>query len=129
MMVAIAVPYWLVGLARAEAMPLQPGAYSSGSRYIQLARRGDRWCFQGFSARATSISSLSPDPQMPAAYRLAGTQNSVVRQDRVGQVSYGSADNLLPYQANLQFGNDLSAAMNQCLNSQKPYYKQIQSTR
>ncbi len=129
MMMAIAVPFGLVGFARAEAMPLQPGAYSAGSRYIQIARRGDRWCFQGFSVRATSISSLTPDPRTPSLYRLAGTKDSVVRQDRVDQLAYGSAANLLPYPANPQFGNDLSAEMKQCLNTQKPYYKQIQSTR
>lgn len=125
----MATPLWLASAVTAKALPLQPGLYSMGSKYIQIARNGDRWCFQGFSARATSISSLSPDPKNPSLYRLHGTADAVVRQERPDQLAYGSTENLLPYSVNRQIGSDLSTEMKQCLNTSRPYHKMIRSTR
>lgn len=127
--IAIAAPTWLVLSTSAHAIPLQTGAYSWGSNYIQIARKGDRFCYQGFTARATSISSLAPDPQQPDLYKLAGMKNAVLRQDTPDRISYGSKENLLPYAADPTFGTELTTEMKQCLNAKRPYYKQIRSTR
>lgn len=128
-LMAISIPCWLASTGIANALPLQPGSYSWGSRYIQIAKQGDRFCYQGFSARATLIASLSPHPQYAELYQLAGSKNMVVRQDSPDQLSYGSVDNLLAYPRDRQFNSELSADMKQCLNSQKPYYKQKKSAR
>lgn len=127
--ISIAVPFWLAFSPLAQAMPLQPGAYSWGSKYIQIAQKGDRWCYQGFVARATSIASITPDPEHSGLYQLTGMKNAVLRQDKLDQISYGSQENLLPYKADPEFGTELTAEMQQCLNSEKPYYKLIQATR
>ncbi|MBF2026207.1 MAG: hypothetical protein IGS48_05480 [Oscillatoriales cyanobacterium C42_A2020_001] len=128
-LVAISVPWWLVFTEVANALPLQPGSYSWGSKYIQIAKKGDRFCYQGFSARATLIASLSPHPKYPNLHQIAGSKEMVVRQDSPDQLSYGSVNHLLPYPRDRQFGSELTAEMKQCLNAQKPYYKQKTSTR
>lgn len=128
-LLAIAAPLLLMLPAVAQAVPLQAGAYSWGSRYIQIARKGDRWCFQGFSARATSIASLSPDAKRPGLYRLHGPVEALVRQDNAKQLSYGSPNNLMPYASDREFGSEITPEMQKCLNAKTPYFKQIQSTR
>ncbi len=127
--IAIAFPLCCTWAAVAHALPLQPGAYSWASNYIQIAKRGDRWCYQGFTVRATVISSMSPDPKQRHLYHIDGMKGVVLRQDRPDQISYGDIKNLLPYAANREFGTTLTAEMTQCLNAKQSYYKQIKSTR
>ena len=109
----------------AQAMPLQPGSYSWASKYIQIAKKGDRWCYQGSTARASLIASLSADPKSPDLYRLHNS-DLVIRQDRPDQISFGSKDNLLPYNRDRETGTETEVNfwMRQCLNSKAPYYKQ-----
>lgn len=127
--VAISLPTWLFWSAAAIAMPLKPGAYSWASNYIQVAKKGSRFCYQGFSARGTFVSSLSPAPKKPGFYQLDGSKNLFLRQDNPTQISYGSLDNLLPYKVDRAFGTQLTPEMQQCLNSSKPYSKQQTPTR
>jgi hypothetical protein len=127
--ITIALPAWVLLSAGAIAMPLQPGAYSSASRYIQIAKKGTRYCYQGFSARGTFVSSLSPDPKKAGHYRLDGSQDLFIRQDSPTQISFGSLSNPLTYKTNSEFGNQLSDDMQQCLNSSKPYSRQQTSGR
>jgi hypothetical protein len=125
----IALPVWFFLSEGAIATPLKPGAYSWASKYIQIANKGNRFCYQGFSANGTFISSLSPDAKKPGVYRLDGAQNLYIRQDSPTKISFGSLDNLLPYNTNPEFGTKLSAEMQQCLNSSKPYSKQQSAGR
>lgn len=128
-MVAIALPGWLLLSELAIARPLKPGAYSWASNYIQIAKKGSRLCYQGFSTRGTLISSLSPGPKQSGLYRLDSSKDLFIRQDNLTQISYGSLDNLLPYKADRELGTQLTPGMQQCLNSSKPYSKQQTSTR
>ncbi len=129
---AIATIVLSTGLCWSElaiAMPLKPGAYSWASNYIQIAQKGSRLCYQGFSARGTLVSSLAPDSKKSGFYRLHGAKDLFIRQDSPTQISYGSLDNLLPYTVNGEFGTQLTPEMQQCLNSSKPFSKQQMSTR
>lgn len=126
---AIAVPSWLFLSERAIAIPLKPGAYSWASNYIQIAQKASRLCYQGFSARGTFVSSLSPVPKKAGFYRLDGSKDLFIRQDNPTQISYGSLANLLPYTINREFGTQLTPDMQQCLNSSKPFSKQQISDR
>lgn len=126
---AIVFPSWLLLSELAIAMPLKPGAYSWASNSIQIAKKGSRLCYQGFSARGILISSLSPVPKQAGLYRLDSSKDLFIRQDSPTQISYGSLDNLLPYKADREFGTQPTPGMQQCLNSSKPYSKQQTSTR
>ncbi len=126
---AIALPSWLFLSELAIAMPLKPGGYNWASNYIQIAKKGSRFCYQGFSARGTLISSLSPDSKKSGLYRLDVSKDLLIRQDSSTQISYGAIDNMLPYQVDPKFGTQLSSEMQQCLNSSKPYSKQQTAKR
>jgi len=126
---AIATALGVTVPVAANALPLQPGVYSSGSKYIQIASQGDRWCFQGFTARATSIASLIPDPKQPNLYRLHKIKDAVIRQEQPQVLAYGSESNFLPYTRTRETSEELTAEMQQCLKTKTPYFKRIQSTR
>ncbi len=123
-----AIALSLSPMARAQATPLKPGLYRWGSNYIQLAQRGDRWCFQGFTARATTIASLSRNGKAPHRYQVHG-MGAIVQQERPDQLAYGTADNLLPYAAEASADTTLTPKMVACLNSRRPYFQRIHSTR
>ncbi len=40
---------------------LQQGVYwGGGSRYVEIARQGDRWCYQGWSPNGRMVASIHP---------------------------------------------------------------------
>lgn len=120
---------WNLATTTATAMPLKPGLYRWASKYIQIAQKGDRLCYQGSTARASLTASLQRDSQNPEIYRLHGAKDLVVKQNQADQILYGSRDNLLPYTAEAEPNLELNPAMQQCLKSTKPYYKQQEFRR
>ncbi len=125
----IAITSWTFFASAAKAMPPQPGFYSWASKYIQIAKKGDRLCYQGFSSSATMVASVQQDAENPSLYRLHTLKDAALKQDKPDEILYGAEDNLLPYAATKKAPQKLSAEMQRCLNSKKPFIHRKDLTR
>ncbi|MDX2257211.1 MAG: hypothetical protein NW214_17000 [Pseudanabaenaceae cyanobacterium bins.39] len=133
--------------------------WGGGSRYIQIAKKthsvngvdSDRFCYQGFSSYGTSISSLellTPNSRNDefTIYILHGNaqeQNDrlalVQSKYRSGLIAVGKFGDILNRSGRpLQYQLDVNASsasfrlspeLQDCLNSDQPYHKQILSNR
>lgn len=125
--ILVATEFLLLGMASAaiaHGLPLQVGAYRSGANnYIQIAQKGDRLCYQGFSSRGTSVGSISPDPKLQGFYRISGFDDGVLYQPELETLLFGSPHQLSKYTADYQFSREISPTLQQCLNAKEPFSK------
>jgi hypothetical protein len=87
----------------AMALPLQEGMYRIGPRYIQIAASGDRLCYQGLSARASTTASISPHT-LPDFYVVNfnstdGKEPIVLHQPTIRNLLFGTLHNLASWEA------------------------------
>ncbi len=47
-------------LVAQNIQPLRPGIYNAGSGYIEIARKGNRFCYRGSSSNGVTVASISP---------------------------------------------------------------------
>jgi hypothetical protein len=113
----------------AAALPLQVGIYRDGSRYIQIAQKGRRLCYRGFSINGVTTASITPDAKNPGFYLIHGFKDVVLSQQELNTLLFGELNNLLPYEADPEFPHDISPDLQRCLNSKKPFFKQVIETR
>jgi hypothetical protein len=111
----------------AKAMSLQVGTYSIGSKYIQIANAGGRWCYQGSSSRGMTIASLRPSRN--GRYAINGWEDSFVQQQDADHLLFGSSENMLPYVLNQESSSTLSEPLQDCLNSTEPFFQQYEGMR
>jgi len=108
--------------AFASPLPLQEGIYhSGGSSYIQIAVEGERLCFQGYSGRGSTVASITADPSLEGFYRINGWTETVLHQQDLKTLLFGSTNNLLPYKADYDFPQEISDSLQQCLESNVPF--------
>ena len=154
---AIAVSYFglsyfgfnLVAIDAAQA--LEEGLYwGGGSRYIQITKQArsngesnsDRYCYSGFSANGAIIASLNlkiPRYQTGIdyeVYTLQGANSLAIQQYafKTDQITVGRLVGRfvregLVYKRERDVGTERSPELQECLNSNKPYFKQISSGR
>lgn len=116
------------------ALPLQEGMYRIGSKYIQIAAKGDRVCYEGMSARGGLTSSVAPHPTLPDFFLVnfltqEGKEPLVLHQPSVGQLLYGTVHQLSNWDADYQIPRDKSDRMKRCLESTKPFREDVKSSR
>ena len=144
-------------LVTKAAQALEEGLYwGGGSRYIQIAKKAsstsdnDRVCYQGFSSNGTLISSLKliiPRYQTGIDYEIYSLQSSLQSsKNSLSNLSIqqnaASRDKLifgklfgrfvregLVYKRDLNSISERSPDLQECLNSDQPYFKQILSGR
>ncbi len=136
------------------AHALEEGLYwGGGSRYIQIAQRasstsdGDRVCYHGFSPNGSTIASLKLEiPRYQTGidyevYILQGLKKSNL--NNLAILQYGFSPNKitfgklvsrfvregLVYKRDLNSISERSPELQECLNSDQPYFKQISSGR
>ena len=139
-------------MAVSAAQALEEGLYwGGGSRYIQIVKQAsptgdadrDRYCYQGSSSNGTMISSLKlviPRYQTGIdyeVYSLQGSKNNLsIQQNAASQdkITFGTLVGRfvregLVYKRERDTGKERSPDLQGCLNSTKPYFKQISSGR
>jgi hypothetical protein len=122
MTVAVVIVSSLSLPAFANSLPLQTGIYhGGGSRYIQIAVKDERLCFHGYSGRGETVASITPDPSLKGFYRINGWTDTVLYQQDLKTLLFGSTNNLLPYEADYNLSQDISDSLQQCLESDVPF--------
>jgi hypothetical protein len=135
--------------ATSEVQAIEEGLYwGGGSRYITISRRvtkqfGDRYCYRGFSSNGAMIASLSlkiPRYQTGIdyeVYTLDGVESNLAIQQyafKRDQITFGKLVERfvregLVYKREGEAGAKRSPELQECLNSNRPYFKQISSGR
>ena len=107
------------------ALPLQVGVYhGGGSRYIQIAAKQNRICFKGFSSNGVTVASVTADSKRENFYKINGFDGTFVSQQDTDTILFGPVNQLSKYVANYGFPRNLDDDLQQCLSSQKPFFKQ-----
>ena len=107
------------------ALPLQVGVYhGGGSRYIQIAEKENRICFKGFSSNRVTVASVAADTQRKNFYKINGFDGTFVSQQDTDTVLFGPVNQLILYVADDSFPRELDDDLQECLSSQKPFFKQ-----
>lgn len=118
----IAPPFVSIALLlgnAAIATALEPGIYwGGGSRYIQIAQQGDRFCYHGFSPNGSTVASLLPNRSQPGLYHVYGMKGATLSQSSARTLWFGAAQ--YSYDSNSR----LSSQLQQCLNSPRLYFQQ-----
>lgn len=128
--IAIATTLLSLGLALpAAALPLQVGVYRVGSRYIQIAQKGRRMCFRGFSVNGATTASIASDTKNPGFYLINGYKDTVMHQQDRNILLFGEMNNLISYEADYEFPRNLTDDLKRCLNSQKPFFERVSGGR
>jgi hypothetical protein len=110
--------------AMANGLPLQVGMYRTGaSNYIQIAVKGDRLCYNGFSSRGSAVGSISPDPKLQGVYRVNGLDNLVLYQQDIKTLLYGEVNQMNAYDADYGTARTIGTTLQQCLDSNAPFFK------
>lgn len=117
----------LLGIASsaiAGGLPLQVGAYRLGtSNYIQIAQKGDRLCYQGFSNRGSSVGSITSDPKLSDFSRINGFEDAALYQLDLETLLFGPLHQLTKYTADYSFSRTISPTLQQCLDAREPFSK------
>lgn len=121
----------------AVAKPLQPGTYwGGGSRYITIMRQGnDRMCYMGSSHPDKAIvASILPVRENPKLYSIYGFGSiALLQQDEktllFGALSGRRTSLIQSSEYRIEGSRTLTNELRQCLNSRKPFYKKIVSSR
>jgi hypothetical protein len=107
------------------ALPLQVGVYhGGGSRYIQIAEKQNRICFKGFSSNGVTVASVVADTNRQEFYKINGFDGTLLFQQDQETLLFGLRNQLNKYTANYGFPRDLSDDLEECLSSQKPFFRQ-----
>jgi len=117
-----------------SALPLQEGVYRIGSKYIHLGSKGDRVCYEGFSARGSMTASVAPHPTLPDFFVVnlplqAEQEPSVLHQPSIGHLLYGTVHRLTDWEADYQIPYNQSDRLKRCLESTQPFREVVQSRR
>ncbi len=143
-------------IAVSAAQALEEGLYwGGGSRYIQIAKKAsptgdadrDRYCYQGFSSNGTMIVSLNlviPRIETGIDYEVYSLQGDA-KNDQDGlsiQQNYANQDKIRFgklagrfvsdgsfYERDRKDTSERSLDLQECLNSDQPYFKKISSGR
>lgn len=114
--------------ALATPLPLQVGTYyGGGSRYIQIAAKGERLCFHGFGTRGATVASITPDPSLEGFYRIHGRIDAALYQQDLKILLFGGTNNLLPYEADYNLSRDIGDSLQNCLESDAPFEESFDS--
>jgi hypothetical protein len=107
------------------ALPLQVGVYhGGGSRYIQIAQTEKRICFKGFSLKGVIVASVAADTNRQELYKINGFNDTFLLQQDTDTLLFGPVNQLIKYAADYGFSRDLDDDLQECLSSQKPFFKQ-----
>ena len=124
MLIAMLLTSGTVTAATATGLPLQAGIYHMGtSNYIQIAVKGDRLCYNGFSSRGSAVGSIVPDPKLQDVYRINGLDNLVVYQQDIKTLLYGEVHQMDAYAADYETARTIGTTLQQCLDSNSPFFK------
>jgi hypothetical protein len=115
--------------ANANGLPLQSNVYRMGSGYIQVAVKGKRLCYSGSSSRGSTVASVTPDSQLNGFYRINGWSDTVLYQQDIDTLLFGSVDELIAYEADYDVPRDVNSILQHCLDSSSPFFRQTSSTR
>ena len=146
---AIAFSFSSNFIAVNSAQALEEGIYwGGGSRYISIFKqadptgKSDRVCYSGFSSNGAMIASLNlkiPRYQTGIdyeVYTLHGANNLAIQQYafKRDQITFGKLVGRfvregLVYKREQDAEKERSPELQECLNSTKPYFKQILSGR
>jgi hypothetical protein len=146
---AIAISFSSNFIAANSAQALEEGIYwGGGSRYITISRSvtkefGARYCYAGSSSNGAMIASLNlkiPRYQTGIdyeVYTLDGVENNLAIQQyafKRDQITFGKLVGRfvregLVYKREGDTRVKRSPELQECLNSNKPYFKQITSGR
>lgn len=88
-------PWWwneLKSLWEPKRLPIQVGNYASGSRYITIFKKEERFCFLGYSIYGYSIASIFEEPDKENMYRLHGYGNTELIQKDYETLFFGGGD-------------------------------------
>jgi len=92
------------------------------SNYIQIAVKGDRLCYNGFSSRGSAVGSIAPDP-IQGVYRINGLDNLVLYQQDIRTLLYGEVNQMNTYDADYGTARTIGTTLQQCLDSNAPFFK------
>jgi hypothetical protein len=106
------------------SLSLQPGVYRVASRYIQIAKQGDRICYRGMG-RGSTIASVSSHPTKVGLYRIDGWDDAILQQERSDTLSFGSEKLRQPYPIDASITPGISEDLQACLDSTTVYHKQL----
>jgi hypothetical protein len=127
------VAFSILATAPAMALPLQVGNYRIGSKYIQIASKGDRVCYQGKTATRAVTASVAPHSLSDfyvVNFKTDGTQETLVlHQPAIGHLLFGTVHTLNDWEADYQMDRSLNDAMKNCLNTQSPFFDETKSLR
>ncbi|MCA6586901.1 MAG: hypothetical protein IM531_00080 [Pseudanabaena sp. M090S1SP1A06QC] len=143
---AIAISFSSNFVAVNSTQALEDGSYwGGGSRYISIFKQsnptGDRYCYRGSSSNGTMIASLHL--KIPRyltgldyeVYRLHEADDLSIQQyafkpDQIifGNLVGGFVRGLV-YKRERDVGTERSPELQECLNSNQPYFKKILSGR
>ena len=110
--------------ATASGLPLQVGMYRMGSsNYIQVAVKGERLCYNGFSSRGSAVGSIAPDSKLQGVYRINGLDNLVLYQQDIKTLLFGEVNQLDAYSSDYETARTIGTTLQQCLDSNSPFFK------
>ena len=122
-LMATLLSFGIAPAAMASGLPLQIGMYRMGSsNYIQIAVKGDRLCYNGFSSRGSAVGSIAPDP-IQGVYRINGLDNLVLYQQDIKTLLYGEVNQMNAYTSDYETARTIGTTLQQCLDSNAPFFK------
>ena len=106
------------------ALPLQVGVYRLGSIYIQIAEKENRICYHGFSAKQSTVASVAADIDHQDLYKINGLEGLFLLQQDRDTLLFRPVKMLNKWVADYGFSDNLDDDLQECLSSQKPFFKQ-----
>lgn len=125
---AIALFTTLVSLfpTAATAFPVQAGFYQNRDRIFQIAARGDRVCYQGFSGNRLITASVSRDRDHDGFYTAHDTREYFYQQDLETMLA-GSLHDLRVYRRTDEFPPRLDPILQDCLADDDDFYEELET--
>ncbi len=78
-----------------QAARLYPGVYSiNSSNYIQIVRKGQRFCMADVSRNEKTFASLRPDRKHPSLYQVNGLLGKAVYQQDGNTIFWGPVNQM-----------------------------------
>ncbi|MEG3966780.1 MULTISPECIES: hypothetical protein [unclassified Microcoleus] len=116
------------------ALPLQVGVYrSAGNRYIEIAEKENRLCLRNYSYKGVVVASVAADTQRQNFYKIngyGGYDGTFLLQQDTETLLFGSVNHLIKYVADHSFPTtELDDDLQECLSSQKPFFKRKDPSR
>ena len=104
-----------VWLFAQNIQPLQPGIYNAGRGYIEIARKGSRFCYRGSSPNGVTVASISPTANGYNIYRF----NATLKQVDSRKLEFGGRTYTL-----IETTVNSTGALADCLNSKSTFFQQ-----